>query len=155
MKRDWITAIADDWMLKQRKTSVFTGRLVVENGQVSLQLDAGELVELNTNDRIEVLNGDRFEPAPFSRILERVDSTGWALYAGLYASVTRRSRNPTEDEVFDHCPICDKKIHFGQVAWKVGPELCCSVEHMLTHIKESKERGRENRWRFLIRSSFI
>lgn len=140
MKRDWISSIADEWMLKQRKTSLLTGRLVVEDGKVSLQLDAGELVELNTNDRIEVLNGDRFEPAPFSRILERVDSAGWSLYAGLYATVSRRSRHPT-DEVIDHCPVCDKKINFGQVAWKVGPELCCSVEHMLTRIKESKERG--------------
>lgn len=39
------------------------------------------------------------------------------------------------NEVIDHCPVCDKKIHFGQVAWKAGPELCCSIEHMLTHIK--------------------
>ena len=140
MKRDWISSIADEWMLKQRKTSLLTGRLVVEDGQVSLQLDAGELVELNTNDRIEVLNGDRFEPAPFSRILERVDSAGWPLYAGLYASVLRRSRHPT-DEVVDHCPICDKNIHFGQQVWKVGPDLCCSVEHMLTRIKKGGGRA--------------
>lgn len=139
MKRDWITSIADEWMNKQRKTSLLTGRLVIEDGKVSLQKEDGSLVDLNKDDRIEVLNDDRFEPAPFSRIIEKVDSAGWSLYAGLYATVSRRSRHPT-DEVVDHCPICDKEIYFGQQVWKVGPDLCCSVEHMLTRIKKGGGR---------------
>ncbi|BFH16537.1 hypothetical protein WDD9_005652 [Paenibacillus melissococcoides] len=38
-------------------------------------------------------------------------------------------------EVIDHCPVCKKEIYFGQVVWKVGPDLCCSVEHMLKQAK--------------------
>ncbi|BFH12303.1 hypothetical protein J6TS7_65370 [Paenibacillus dendritiformis] len=39
------------------------------------------------------------------------------------------------NEVIDQCPICGQEIYFGQVAWKVGPALCCSVEHMLKQAK--------------------
>ncbi|MCY7487286.1 hypothetical protein [Paenibacillus alvei] len=39
------------------------------------------------------------------------------------------------NEVIDHCPVCDKEIFFGQVVWKVGTDLCCSVEHMLKRAK--------------------
>lgn len=38
-------------------------------------------------------------------------------------------------EVIDFCPVCKEEIYFGQVAWKVGPDLCCSVDHMIQHIK--------------------
>lgn len=38
-------------------------------------------------------------------------------------------------EVIDYCPVCEEEIFFGQVAWKVGRELCCSVEHMLKQAK--------------------
>lgn len=40
-------------------------------------------------------------------------------------------------EVIDFCTVCEKEIYFGQVAWKVGPDLCCSVEHMLKQAKVS------------------
>ncbi|BFH12642.1 hypothetical protein WJ0W_000844 [Paenibacillus melissococcoides] len=38
-------------------------------------------------------------------------------------------------EVIDHCPVCGREIYIGQVAWKVGSDLCCSVEHMLKQAK--------------------
>ncbi|BFH71903.1 hypothetical protein J27TS7_08240 [Paenibacillus dendritiformis] len=41
----------------------------------------------------------------------------------------------TSKEVIDHCPICEKEIYFGQAAWKVGPDLCCSVDHMVQHAR--------------------
>jgi len=69
-----------------RKQENITGQLVVEGGKVSLQQENGSLVELSKNDRIEVFNDGKFEPAPYSQILEKVDSAGWPLYAGLYAS---------------------------------------------------------------------
>ncbi|MFD3272662.1 hypothetical protein ACE3MS_21435 [Paenibacillus dendritiformis] len=38
-------------------------------------------------------------------------------------------------EVIDFCPICEGEIYFGQVAWKVGSDLCCSVDHMVQHAR--------------------
>ncbi|BFH17239.1 hypothetical protein WJ0W_002339 [Paenibacillus melissococcoides] len=41
----------------------------------------------------------------------------------------------TNKEVIDHCPICGQEIYYGQVAWKVGSDLCCSVDHMIQRTK--------------------
>lgn len=70
-----------------RKQENISGQLVVEGGKVSLQREDGSMIELSKSDRIEVFNDGKFEPAPYSRILEKVDSAGWAICAGLYASV--------------------------------------------------------------------
>ncbi|MCY9543690.1 hypothetical protein M5X00_28405, partial [Paenibacillus alvei] len=64
------------------KSEIITGQLVVEGGKVSLQLDNGSLIELSKNDRIEVFRDGKFEPAPYSFIIEKMDSAGWPLYAG-------------------------------------------------------------------------
>lgn len=87
MNRDRMNSVMQDWMDKQKKQEVITGQLVVEDGKVSLQQEDGSLVELSKNARIEVKNGDRFEPAQYSRILEIVDFHGRPVYAELYASV--------------------------------------------------------------------
>ncbi|EJW19187.1 hypothetical protein M5X00_17310 [Paenibacillus alvei] len=89
MNRDRMNSAMQGWMASQKKQEVITGQLVVEEGKVSLQREDGSLVELSKSDRIEVMNGNRFEPAPYSRIIEKVDSAGWPIYAGLYASVER------------------------------------------------------------------
>lgn len=70
---------------------VMTGRLVVEDGKVSLQHDDGSMTELSKNDRIEVLDAGKFVPVPFKRILDQsgVDKYGWSIYAGLHASVEK------------------------------------------------------------------
>ncbi|WP_241734951.1 hypothetical protein, partial [Paenibacillus alvei] len=70
-----------------RKVEVITGQLVVEDGIVSIQREDGSMIKLSKSDRIEVFNDGKFEPAPYLQILEKVDSAGWPLYAGLYASV--------------------------------------------------------------------
>lgn len=84
-----------------RKQENISGQLVVEGGKVSLQLDNGSLIELSKNDRIEVFRDGKFEPAPYSFIIEKVDSAGWPIYAGLYASVERfnRSEPPTLEQI--------------------------------------------------------
>ncbi|EJW14524.1 hypothetical protein M5X00_30430 [Paenibacillus alvei] len=71
------------------KSEIITGQIVVEGGKVSLQREDGSLVELSKSDRIEIFKDGKFEPAPYSRVVEKVDSAGWPLYAGLYASVER------------------------------------------------------------------
>ncbi|MFA8303482.1 hypothetical protein OB446_010375, partial [Paenibacillus alvei] len=71
------------------KSEIITGQLVVEGGKVSLQLDNGSLIELSKNDRIEVFRDGKFEPAPYSFIIEKMDSAGWPLYAGLHASAEK------------------------------------------------------------------
>lgn len=100
------------------KSEIITGQLVVEDGKVSIQREDGSMIELSKNDRIEVFSGGKFEPAPYSRILEKVDSAGWALYAGFYASVeimqSRGNQNKKETsvttEVSRICPTgCDFK----------------------------------------------
>ncbi|WP_241734597.1 hypothetical protein [Paenibacillus alvei] len=78
------------------KSEIITGQIVVEGGKVSLQREDGSLVELSKSDRIEIFKDGKFEPAPYSRVVEKVDSAGWPLYAGLYASVERfRGEPPT------------------------------------------------------------
>ncbi|WP_213431665.1 hypothetical protein, partial [Paenibacillus dendritiformis] len=68
------------------QVELLTGRLVVEDGKVSLQHDDGSITELSKDDRIEVLNAGKFEHAPFKRILDKTDIYGWSIYAGLHAS---------------------------------------------------------------------
>lgn len=94
MNREQINSTMQGWMSKQHTKQVINGQLVVEDGKVSLQQEDGSLTELSPTDRIEVMNGKRFEPAPYSRILEKVDSAGWPIYAGLYASVERFRSEP-------------------------------------------------------------
>ncbi|MBG9737116.1 hypothetical protein [Paenibacillus alvei] len=107
MNRDRMNSAMQDWMDKQKK-QVITGQLVVEDEKVSLQLEDGSLIELSPTDRIEVKNGERFEPAPYSRIIEIVDSGGWPIYAGLYASV--------------HQPI--KKVDIRTALWNEISDTC-------------------------------
>ncbi|WP_206110194.1 hypothetical protein [Paenibacillus aquistagni] len=138
MHKDRIDILANEWMEKQRKSNVvvLSGRLVVEDGLVSLQLDDGELVELNTNDRIEVLNGERFEPAPYSRILEKVDSAGWSLCAGLYASVIRRRRHPTTNETLntENEGYCMNQLNkIATVGTVAEEDILVTSKHSMSH----------------------
>ncbi|MCY9540017.1 hypothetical protein M5X00_19815 [Paenibacillus alvei] len=101
-----------------RKVEVITGQLVVEDGIVSIQREDGSMIKLSKSDRIEVFNDGKFEPAPYLQILEKVDSAGWPLYAGLYASVElmksksnqNKKETPVTTEVSKVCPMgCDFK----------------------------------------------
>ncbi|WP_241734986.1 hypothetical protein [Paenibacillus alvei] len=99
------------------KSEIITGQLVVEGGKVSLQREDGSLVELSKSDRIEVFSGGKFEPAPYSRILEKVDSAGWPLYAGLHASAEkihgdRNSLRPKKEKLNNSLPIIEEVSEF-------------------------------------------
>ncbi|EPY07451.1 hypothetical protein PAALTS15_10010 [Paenibacillus alvei TS-15] len=127
MNRNQINSTVQSWMSKQHMKQVINGQLVVEDGKVSLQQENGSLIVLSKNDRIEVRNGDRFEPAPYSRIIEKVDTQGWPIYAGLYASVEQNGRESSlmrertrTELVLVARQICELLAHRGIQPGEVG-----------------------------------
>jgi hypothetical protein len=65
------------------------GTAVVENNKGFLQRDNGELIELNSKDHIEVLNGDEYEGISLETLINTKTTEGWPGYAGLYCRIKR------------------------------------------------------------------
>ena len=59
------------------------GRSVVEDGKGFIQLDSGELVELQESDIIEVLNGETYQRIKLETLINTRTVEDWPAFAGM------------------------------------------------------------------------
>lgn len=64
-----------------------TGRLIVEGGVVTLQLDTSALLSITDAQTIEVRNDSEYVRITLEQALSVSSVEGWPLYAGLYARI--------------------------------------------------------------------
>lgn len=65
-----------------------TGRLIVENGEVSLQTSANDMMPVTTDTVIEVYGeGIGYTRITHRQALDAISTDGWPLFAGLDARI--------------------------------------------------------------------
>jgi protein-tyrosine phosphatase len=69
------------------------GTLVIENGQAFLQLEIGELIQLNDSFIIEVFDGEKYNLISYEQALNTfcADMPDCPLFAGLEARIKRKA----------------------------------------------------------------
>ncbi|MED0717429.1 hypothetical protein [Aeribacillus composti] len=69
------------------------GTLVIENGQAFLQLEIGELIQLNDSFIIEVFDGEKYNCISYEQALNTfcADMPDCPLFAGLEARIKRKA----------------------------------------------------------------
>lgn len=75
-----IDALLDGWTF---------GRLVVDAGQASLELETGEMLPVPDSAALEVRNGDQWEQVS-AKMLQARTAEGWPAYAGLEVRIKER-----------------------------------------------------------------
>lgn len=64
-----------------------TGRTFVENGKAFLHLDNGNEIQLQQDNKIEVLAGSEYVAITLQDLLEKKTDEGWPLFAGFDARI--------------------------------------------------------------------
>jgi hypothetical protein len=67
------------------------GNSVVENGKGYIQLNSGELIELQESDIIEVRSGDVYQRLELEVLINTKTNEGWPGFAGMYCRVKERT----------------------------------------------------------------